>query len=104
MFLQQWALWVKPRPIMDVRRQSTSHPPWRHCIWSPVSGGGSGGGCTDGMVVLRVRTGCGGAQGSCWRGDAEDPWVLVALGRRAWFGGDPGVGVALVMLSMWFLW
>jgi hypothetical protein len=56
------------------------------------------------MVVLCVRTGCGGAQGSCWRGDAEDPWVLVALGRRAWFGGDPGVGVALVMLSMWFLW
>jgi hypothetical protein len=30
--------------------------------------------------------------------------VLMVLGRRAWFAGDPDDSVALVMLSLWFRW
>lgn len=42
----------------------------------------------------------GGVQSPCWRGGADDPWVLVALDWNTWCCGVPGESFALVLLSM----
>jgi hypothetical protein len=65
---------------------------------------GCGSGGAGWLVVSPVCSGRGGEQGPCWWGGAEDPWVLVVLGWRAWCSGDPSVDVALGILLLWFQW